>query len=392
MSLPSHVLPAVAAILLVGSAALCAEPVSSGSAVEGSPASAVDGSRTRVLDVSALTGMRALIDKLADRQVVFVGEQHDRYQDHLSQLAIIEGLQARGKPLAIGMEFFQQPFQKDVDDYIEGKIDETEFLRRTEYFERWGFDYRLYRPILRFAREHRIPVIALNLESELTRKVGEVGIDGLSKKERARIPAEIDRDDSAYRARIQAVFRHHPAEQQRDFEHFLDVQLLWDEGMAARAARYLADHPDKTLVVLSGGGHVEYGQGIPQRLMRRQRVRMAIVLNGEGREPDGAVADFFIYPPEVELPRAGMLGVMLKDKDDEPGMVVDGFADGSGAKAAGLEVGDRILRIGGQPVEGYSDIRIAMIDAAPGTTLPVEVKRDHLLGSDERKTFQVELH
>lgn len=388
MSLRSQPISATQAALLMLSLLL---PGAQASLAADSVVSAVDGNRTRVLDATALTGMDALISKLMDRRVVFVGEQHDRYEDHLNQLAIIEGLHAGGKSLAIGLEFFQQPFQQDVDDYIEGKIDEADFLRRTQYFDRWRFDYRLYRPILRFAREHRIPVIALNLEAELTRKVGDVGIDGLSEAERARIPAEMDRDDPAYRDRIEAVFRHHPADHQRNFEHFFEVQLLWDEGMAERAADYLAENPDRTLVVLSGGGHVEYGQGIPKRLMRRQRVPMAIVLNGHGREPDGAVADFFLYPPEVELPQSGLMGVMLSTEDEGEGIRVDGFAEESGAKAAGLQAGDRIVRIGRHPIAGYADVRIAMIDARPDDLVSVKVIREHMLGSDEHKTFEVRL-
>ena len=253
----------------------CAEPESAHPQATSAHAGAQAGSTqvldpaTRVLDLGALSDMSELIDRLADRRVVFVGENHDRYEDHLNQLAIIEGLRARGKPLAIGLEFFQQPFQPDLDAYIAGTIDEPEFLRRTQYFDRWRFDYRLYRPILRFAREHRLPVIALNLEAELTRKVGDVGLDGLSEAERMRVPAEIDRADSAYRTRIETAFKQHPAGMQGHFERFLDVQLLWDEGMAERGARYLADHPDQTLVVLAGGGHLEYGQGIPKRFLRR---------------------------------------------------------------------------------------------------------------------------
>lgn len=104
--------------------------------------------QTRVLDLDALTDMDWLIDRIADRRVIFIGESHDRYEDHLNQLAVIAGLHARGKPLAIGMEFFQQPFQGAIDAYIAGEIDEAEFLRRTQYFDRWRFDYRLYRPIL----------------------------------------------------------------------------------------------------------------------------------------------------------------------------------------------------------------------------------------------------
>lgn len=346
--------------------------------------------QTRVLDPSLLTDMDRLIDTIADRRVVFVGESHDRYEDHLNQLAVIEGLHRRGKDLAIGMEFFQQPFQGALDAFVAGEIDEPELLRRTEYFDRWRFDYRLYRPILRFAREHGIPVIALNLEAELTEKVGQGGIASLSPEEQARVPADMDRADPVYRDRVKQVFDMHPMREDRAFDHFLEVQLLWDEGMAERAARYLSEHPGMTLVVLAGAGHVEYGQGIPQRVLRRVQVPSASLLNGSARDLDPEAADFLLYPRRVELPATGLLGVMLS-KDIGAGARVQGFAEGSGAKAAGIQEGDQIVRVGDQPVSRYADIRIALIDSRPGQRLPVEVRRKHVIGGDEQLTLEVEL-
>jgi uncharacterized iron-regulated protein len=336
--------------------------------------------------------MDRLQDALADKRVIFVGESHDRYEDHLNQLAVIEGLHARGRDLAIGMEFFQQPFQAHLDAFVAGEIDEPELLRRSEYFDRWRYDYRLYRPILRFAREHGIPVIALNLEAELTAKVGREGLEALTPEERARIPTEIDRDDPDYRERVKAVFDLHPPQEGQDFEKFLSVQLLWDEGMAERAARYLREHPGKTLVVLAGSGHVEYGQGIPKRLARRLDVPAATVLNGSHREMDPEAADFLLFPRRVELPAAGMLGVLLDQPIDARGARVQGFAENSGAKAAGIQEGDRIVGIGGRAVSAYADVRIALIDSRPGQRIPVEVARPRTLGGDERLTLEVELH
>jgi uncharacterized iron-regulated protein len=347
---------------------------------------------TRVLDVSGLDEMGALLDRLMDRRVVFVGESHDRYEDHLNQLAVIEGLHARGVPLAIGMEFFQQPYQSALDAYVAGRIDEGELLRQTQYYDRWRFDYRLYRPILRFAREQGIPLIALNLEAELTRRVGEVGIEGLSPEERARVPVDMDRSDPSYRERLESVFAMHPSERQQDVEHFIEVQLLWDEGMAERAAAYLKDHPERVLIVLAGSGHVEYGQGIPSRLTRRLDVPTAILLNGTQRPVDPAAADFFLYPATVELPKPGLMGVMLESGVDERGALVQGFAEKSGAKAAGLKEGDRIVQIGGESVQAYADVRIALMDRRPGDRLAVEVLRPRTLGADERLRFEVVLH
>ncbi len=370
---------------------MAANPSASPAALPGGPPDEPLDTRTRVLDPRTLTDMERLIDAIADRRVVFVGESHDRYEDHLNQLAVIEGLHQRGKDLAIGMEFFQQPFQGALDAFVAGEIDEPELLRSTEYFDRWRYDYRLYRPILRFAREHRIPVIALNLESELTEKVGQGGIAGLTPEEQARVPADLDRENPAYRERVKQVFDMHPMREDRAFDHFLEVQLLWDEGMAERAARYLAEHPGKTLVVLAGAGHVEYGQGIPQRVQRRIQVPAASLLNGSVRDLDPAAADYLLYPRRVELPATGLLGVMLGKKIDDQGARVQGFAEGSGAKAAGIEEGDHIVRIGEQSVGGYGDIRIALIDSRPGQRLPVEVRRKRMLGGDEQLTFEVEL-
>jgi len=347
---------------------------------------------TAVVDLKALSTMDQLIEKLASKRVIFVGETHDRYEDHLDQLAVIEGLHKKGKDLAIGMEMFQQPFQSYLDAFVKGEISEKELLRKTEYFDRWRFDYRLYRPILRFAREHRIPLVALNLEKEITGKVGKGGLDSLSPQERARIPSDIDRDDQDYRKRIKTVFEQHPRANEKDFERFLQVQLLWDEGMAERAAHYLREHPEKTLIVLAGTGHLEYGQGMPRRLLRRVPAETAILLDGKQRGPDPEIADFLLYPQPVPLPASGQLGVLLDTDSKGEGVAVKGFAESSGAEDAGMKEGDRILEVGGDPVASYSDIRIALVGRRPGEKLSVEVLRKHLFGRGERLTLEVQLH
>lgn len=347
---------------------------------------------TTVLDLSALSSMEQLLQKLASKRVIFIGESHDRYEDHLNQLAVVQGLHNLEKDFAIGMEFFQQPFQPHLDAYVAGEITEKELLRRSEYFERWSFDYRLYRPILRYAREHGIPLVALNLEREITEKVGDGGTESLSEDERARIPVEIDRGDQAYRQRVKAVFDHHPMAEDKNFEHFLEVQLLWDEGMADRAARYLREHAEKSMVILAGSGHLEYGQGIPKRLLRRVPAESAILLSGVHRGLDQEMADFLLFPQPVPLPESGLLGVLLDIESEGEGVAVQGFADPSGAKDAGIEEGDRIVKVGEDPIGSYSDIRIALLGSQPGEKLPVEVFRGHLVGENERLNFEVELH
>ena len=117
------------------------------------------------LTVFKLDQAKSLADILEHEQqarVILVGETHTRYDHHLVQLEALRLLHETYPQLALGVEWFQQPFQQHLDDYIRGNITEQQMLHRTEYFSRWSYDYRLYRPIMQFAREHGIPIIALN--------------------------------------------------------------------------------------------------------------------------------------------------------------------------------------------------------------------------------------
>jgi len=270
---------------------------------------------TPALQLSNTLSLQSLIPTLAKKQVVFIGEIHTRYDHHLTQLDIIKRLHAIHPDLVIGMESFQQPFQQYLDEYVSGDLDEREMLRLTEYYDRWRYDYRLYAPILRYAREQGIPIIALNIPMELSRKVGRSGLDSLDEAERAQLPEEIDRTDKDYVQRLKKVFNHHAVGQAENFENFLTAQLLWDEGMAQSIADHLESKPDLHMVVLAGRGHIAYGGGIPNRVTRRRPVSTAIVLNSWEDSIKPGLADFLLLPQEQALPRAGKIGASL-DEDE----------------------------------------------------------------------------
>lgn len=346
--------------------------------------------QTPALDLNALPDLDAVIESIADKRVVFVGEQHDHLEHHLIQLEIIRRLFRLDPHLAIGMEMFQQPFQPWLDAYVAGEIDEDELLRETEYYSRWRFDYRLYAPILRYAREHRIPVVALNPPRELIRKVGQGGLVSLTEEERARLPADIDRSDTVYERHLAKIFEQHPNSSGQRLEHFIEVQLLWDEGMAERAAGYLETHPGWRMVVLAGGGHLAYGSGIPQRLLRRLPVGSVIVLNGWQGGIETGLADFILFPEPRSLPPAGRLGILLEEMPDQ--LRVSACQPDSPCQAAGIRRGDRLLKIDGVPVNNLADLRLALWDRLPGERVTVEVSRKRWFRKPELLDFNIVLH
>lgn len=343
----------------------------------------------QVVDLGELPSLDKVIPELATKRVVFIGESHERFEHHLVQLAIISRLYERNPPLAIGMEFFQVPFQRYLDEYVARRLDDDALLEATEYFSRWGFDFRLYQPILRFAQEHRIPVVALNVSKELVEKVSNRGIKGLAPGDRAQLPARIAPADALYRERLRSIFELHPASELKDFERFVEVQLLWDESMAETAAQYLLSHPERSFVVLAGNGHLAFRSGIPDRVQRRVPVDSAVVLNGmdDGIEP--GIADYIVLPEKCALPTAGRMEVLLDISADT---VRIKSLDASGAAAAaGMKAGDALVAVGGRPIRSLADVKIALWDRLPGHRVSVRVRRDRKLFGQQDHAFEVEL-
>lgn len=342
----------------------------------------------KAIDLRNLPALEDVLPALHEARVVFVGENHDQFSHHLVQLSIIRHLQRRYGDIAIGLEFFQQPFQEHLDAFVAGEIDEKTMLRRTQYMDRWGFDYRLYQPILQYARDNKIPLIALNVPKELITKVAEGGIAKLTAEERAQLPV-INRDDEDYRARLQNLYEAHPVREGGDFEHFLEAQLLWDEGMAARAAEYMKREPQRRLVILAGSGHVAWRDGIPQRLERRVGVPSLVVLNGPQEVVAPEVADFIVLPEPVELPPKGLMGVLMENAP--AGVRVVGFSDDSAAQQAGVAKDDRIVRIDDESIADTTDVQLALLSHEPGDVVVLGVLRQAGTAQEKRLQYPVRL-
>lgn len=343
-----------------------------------------------VVETAQTTTLETLVSRLRDERLVYVGETHTSLSDHRLQLYLLRAMAAQGQPLALGVEWFQRPYQDVLDDYIAGRIDEANLLRKTEYFRRWGFDYRLYRDILRFAREQRIPVVALNARRELTDAVMKNGLDGLDAEQRGQLPIDYDFDDDGYASLLRDVFGRHDERDQEDngmFQRFLEVQLTWDETMAQTVADYLSGHPDSRMLVLAGKGHT-HPAAIPNRVQRRTGVAGVSVGSFQAGAPFNR-ADFLVLQTERELPPQGVIGVALEER--QGGLYVSAFSPGSQAEQAGIQVGDRLLAIGEAAVSDYTDVKLLMMNREPGQTLSVLLLRDSLIGGERPVRVDVSL-
>ncbi len=314
-----------------------------------------------------------VVQSIRDKRVIYIGESHTEYAHHVLQLEIIRRLFAVHKQLIIGMEMFQQPFQKYLDDYIAQRISEEELLKKTEYFFRWGYDYALYRDILHFARAHAIPVIALNLRKEITEKVAETGLHGLSKREREELPATMNLTDQNYRAYLKQVFLQHEKNQKQSFEHFYLSQILWDETMAHAVADALATYPKSQMVVLSGSGHLQHAWGIPSRVYRMTHATSALLLNDSGQGIERGLADFILYTEPMSAPETPRLQVLLKKEKE--GVSIEKVNKNGPGEMAGLKEKDIIKAMDDKIISDIDDIKIFLLMKNKGDTVKVTVHR-----------------
>jgi aminopeptidase N len=317
-----------------------------------------------------------IIHTISDKPIIYIGELHTNYEDHEVQLKVIMNLYGRGRKFAIGMEMFQKPFQKAIDDYISGTISEREFLKATQYFKRWSFDYNLYREIIEFARAKKIPIRALNLRSEIVDKVSSQGIDALTDEEKKEIPKDMDMSDEDYKKRLEEIFKLHEELESKNFEYFYQSQILWDETMAHSIDEFMKKNPNYQIVVLAGVGHIMYGSGIPKRTFRLNGKDYATLIPYPGTI-DKNVADFVLFPKPLSPPATPKLGVVIKYTDGK--VKIEKIMPESAAEKAGLKTGDVIISLDDCKIESIDDLKIFLFDKKPGKTIKVKILRRRFL-------------
>jgi uncharacterized iron-regulated protein len=340
----------------------------------------------------ARVGHAAVLAAAASRGVVLLGETHDEAEHHRWQLSVVAALLSGGRDLVLGFEAFPRRVQPVLDRWVAGGLGEVAFLEEVGWREVWGFDPGLYLPLFHLARLHRVPMVALNVERGFVAQVDREGWKAIPTAERHGLgnPAPAT---EAYLDELAASYgQHERAEEgsearmlrdRPEFQRFVDAQLAWDRGMAEALAAARAWEGSPLVVGIVGSGHLRHRHGVPHQLADLGIADAAVLLpvdlpHGCGELAPGlADAVFALMPPSAAPARdpapGPRLGVMLED-----GARVAGVAPASVAEAAGLRVGDVVVRAAGVAVGTGADLVGIVRRQAPGTWLPLVLEREGL--------------
>ncbi len=352
------------------------------------------------LAVSNVREFDRLLDQIEKYRVLYIGEQHTSRADHLLQLMLIEALYKRNRGLVIGMEMFPRSSQQALDDYInDPSITETSFLKNSRYYEVWGYDFRLFRPIFAFARKNRIPVIGLNIDRDIVSSLFKKGTtEGLTEEQIMALPRDRDLAMPGYRERLAGTLAVHDGTTRSSgsLAGFIQAQALWDESMAESIYRYLQDNPSAQMVVLAGSQHTRKDSGIPPRVARRMEITQATINNLATTPMDGRVsstADYFFLLEAEDFPALGKIGIVLQQnaENDAHGMKIIEINPLSDAVSAGLKTGDILVAINGVNIETMEDVRRTMMERSAGETIQVVVRRIDEKGVSHEIPFTIRL-
>lgn len=329
----------------------------------------------------------AVLHHAAAQQVVLLGEAHDSAEHHRWQLHVLAQLLAQRPRLVIALEMLPRSAQPALDRWVAGELGEDAFLRETNWRETWGVDAALYLPILHFARMHRVPLVAANVDRTLTRTVSAKGFDAVPEAQRegldqpaAPAPGYVDllwQTAAAHTpdGKPPAGGRADPA-----FQRMIEAQLVWDRAMAQAAHAALAAGPDVLVVGLMGQFHVRHGWGVAHQLRALGVTRIAALLPWEtdqdcaGLTPGLADAVFGVAPPAALTPPRPRLGVALGMAKQH--VRIEDVSPDSVAARTGLHKGDLLLEIAGTRPRSPGDVAELVGSLRPGLWLPFTIERD----------------
>jgi uncharacterized iron-regulated protein len=328
-----------------------------------------------------------LVRDLMTARIVHVGETHDAMAMHEIEFQVIRALYARDRHLAIGLEMVPVTLQETLNKWTAGILAKEDFLREIRWYVTWNFNFGYYEKIFDFAREHQLPIYALNAPREVISKIRMRGWDALNDEEKAYFSGTPDVTNRDHRTLIRAVFESSdiPAAMKGPgldsvFEGLYRSQSAWDEVMGANAVR-AAEAEGRRVVVCVGSGHLLYNLGLNRRAYERSKLPFKTVIAVEipaGRKSvtvSRAISDFVFGLAEEEKKAFPAIGLGLKKIDGLENLVVDPKPTDGVAGRAAFEKGDVVLSVDGKAYTDINELRMTLAGLKCGDGMVFKVLR-----------------
>ena len=310
---------------------------------------------------------KEMIDAMKKARFIYVGETHDSLPMHEIQFKIAKALYMQNRNLSIGLEMFDVNWQEKLNQWSMGIMTEDEFIDLAKWYENWNFNFDYYRKIFELAKEHKIPMYALNSPREIIRKIRMRGWESLSEEEKNIVP-EPGLSNEDHRFFIKKIFSEvnmpeaMKGHEQMMFEGLYRAQSAWDEVMAKNTLK-AADVEGSRVIVFAGSGHLLYNLGISRRVFEKRAFPFKTVIcitvpeGKESIEVSRSIADFVWGIPFEKRPVYPSPGIALKKVEGLDNPIIERDPVSGAAKGQNFKKGDIILSVDGKEYVSINDLR-----------------------------------
>ncbi|CAN5402106.1 hypothetical protein BH09BAC5_BH09BAC5_04980 [soil metagenome] len=229
-----------------------------------------------------------IVSNMKNYDVIFFGEEHNDSVGHYLEIELLKKMHATyGSNLALSMEMFETDCQLVLDEYLQGFIREKNFKKEGRA---WS-NYKDYRPMIEFAKEKKMEVVAGNAPARYVNMAGRMGESSLlklspeAKKYLPPLPydtatgkyfyklggigPESPKPDSATLA-MQAMMQMPP--------FGIHSQSLWDASMAYSIATCFKKDKTKKIMQVNGRFHSDEYYGIVAQLRKyNPEIRILVI-------------------------------------------------------------------------------------------------------------------
>jgi uncharacterized iron-regulated protein len=204
----------------------------------------------------------------ATADVLFFGEEHNDSAGHYMEAEIFKALHQKfGDKLSLSLEMFETDNQIALNDYLAGFIPEDRFSKDVRL---WG-NYKDYRPMIEYAKQNHLQVIAANPPRRYVSMVSRRGmksLDSLSKDSKKFLPPlPYDTLTGSYREKFFETMKGSPGGDNPKVYH---SQSLWDAGMSNSIYKYWKKNKDKKIFHCVGRFHCDEKLGTLAQLQKRK--------------------------------------------------------------------------------------------------------------------------
>ena len=241
-----------------------------------------------------------LASKLQKYDVVFFGEYHDQSEIHQYELELLKAMyKAKGAKLALSMEMFEADNQSKLNNFLADTLSEENFLAASRPWPNYRTDYA---PLVNFAKEKKMPVIAANVPRFLAAHVAKnnASTEGVEAQYQQWLPKHTYAPEGAYKDKFYAQMSSPAAPMKMPPQRLAAVyaaQCLKDDKMAESIAAFADAHQNMQILHINGCFHSDAHLGTAQKLEAlRPELKVAVITPLErkqkGEKPAG---DFVVW-------------------------------------------------------------------------------------------------